>query len=36
MRDGALADIAPTLLMLLGLPIPSRMTGRPLLQPRAT
>ena len=35
MRDGALADIAPTLLELLGLPIPARMTGRPLLERRA-
>ena len=35
MRDGALADVAPTLLELLGLPIPGRMTGRPLLARRA-
>jgi 2,3-bisphosphoglycerate-independent phosphoglycerate mutase len=35
MRDGALADVAPTLLELLGLPIPGRMTGRPLLERRA-
>ena len=33
-RDGALADVAPTLLMLLGLPVPRRMTGRSLLEPR--
>ena len=32
LRDGgALRDIAPTLLMLLGLPIPEAMTGRPLV-----
>ena len=30
-RDGGLRDIAPTLLGLLGLPVPSRMTGRSLL-----
>ena len=35
MRDGALADVAPTLLDLLGLPIPGRMSGRPLLERRA-
>ena len=34
-RDGGLSDIAPTLLTLLGLPVPERMTGRSLLQPRA-
>jgi 2,3-bisphosphoglycerate-independent phosphoglycerate mutase len=34
MRDGELSDIAPTLLTLLGLPVPKRMTGRPLLAPR--
>ena len=34
MRDGGLRDIAPTLLSLLGLPVPGRMTGRPLLQAR--
>jgi 2,3-bisphosphoglycerate-independent phosphoglycerate mutase len=33
-RDGALADVAPTLLTLLGLPVPARMTGRSLLEPR--
>jgi 2,3-bisphosphoglycerate-independent phosphoglycerate mutase len=33
MHDGALADVAPTLLTLLGLPVPGRMTGRPLLEP---
>jgi 2,3-bisphosphoglycerate-independent phosphoglycerate mutase len=31
LRDGRLADIAPTLLALLGLPQPAAMTGRPLL-----
>ena len=35
LRDGGLRDIAPTLLTLLGLPVPDRMTGRSLLQPRA-
>jgi 2,3-bisphosphoglycerate-independent phosphoglycerate mutase len=35
LRDGGLRDIAPTLLTLLGLPVPERMTGRSLLQPRA-
>ena len=34
LRDGALADVAPTLLTLVGLPIPSQMTGRSLLVPR--
>jgi 2,3-bisphosphoglycerate-independent phosphoglycerate mutase len=33
-RDGELADVAPTLLELLGIPIPDRMTGRPLLSRR--
>jgi len=32
LADGRLADIAPTLLTLLGLPQPAAMTGRPLLQ----
>jgi 2,3-bisphosphoglycerate-independent phosphoglycerate mutase len=32
LRDGALADVAPTLLTLLGLPVPERMTGRSLLE----
>jgi 2,3-bisphosphoglycerate-independent phosphoglycerate mutase len=32
LTDGRLSDIAPTLLMLLGLPEPAAMTGRPLLQ----
>ena len=30
-RDGILADVAPTLLAMLGLPQPPEMTGRPLL-----
>jgi 2,3-bisphosphoglycerate-independent phosphoglycerate mutase len=34
LQDGGLRDIAPTLLTLLGLPLPERMTGRSLLQPR--
>jgi 2,3-bisphosphoglycerate-independent phosphoglycerate mutase len=32
--DGILADVAPTLLFLLGLPQPAEMTGRNLLAPR--
>ncbi len=35
-RDGGLVDVAPTLLGLLGLPVPSRMTGRSLLDPPRT
>ena len=31
LRDGRLADIAPTLLTLMDLPIPAEMTGRSLL-----
>ena len=34
LRDGALSDIAPTLLELLGVPAPARMTGRPLISRR--
>ncbi len=33
-RDGILADVAPTLLQLLGLPAPAEMTGRSLLVKR--
>jgi 2,3-bisphosphoglycerate-independent phosphoglycerate mutase len=34
LRDhGELADLAPTVLDLLGIPIPSVMTGRPLATP---
>ena len=33
-RDGGLVDVAPTLLSLLGLPVPERMTGRTLLDRR--
>lgn len=33
-RDGILADVAPTILYLLGLPQPNEMTGRCLLEPR--
>ncbi|MEM6972160.1 MAG: 2,3-bisphosphoglycerate-independent phosphoglycerate mutase [Pseudomonadota bacterium] len=37
LRDGGLADVAPTLLALLGLPQPAAMTGRSLLMgPRAS
>jgi 2,3-bisphosphoglycerate-independent phosphoglycerate mutase len=31
LRDGGLADVAPTVLALLGLPAPPEMTGRSLL-----
>ena len=31
LRDGGLRDVAPTLLQLLGLPVPARMTGASLL-----
>ena len=31
-HDGELSDVAPTLLGLLGIPVPSRMTGRSLLE----
>jgi 2,3-bisphosphoglycerate-independent phosphoglycerate mutase len=34
LRDGELRDIAPTLLTLLGLPVPAQMTGRSLLAAR--
>jgi 2,3-bisphosphoglycerate-independent phosphoglycerate mutase len=34
LRDGILADVAPTLLYLLGLPQPKEMTGRNLLTPK--
>ena len=34
LRDGALSDIAPTLLELLGVPAPARVTGRPLISRR--
>jgi 2,3-bisphosphoglycerate-independent phosphoglycerate mutase len=33
-RDGELSDVAPTLLVLLGIPVPDRMTGRSLLSRR--
>ena len=32
LRDGRLSDLAPTLLDLMGLPIPEEMTGRSLIQ----
>ena len=35
LRDGGLADVAPTLLDLMGLPAPAAMTGRSLLVPVA-
>jgi 2,3-bisphosphoglycerate-independent phosphoglycerate mutase len=31
LREGSLRDVAPTMLGLLGLPIPEEMTGRTLL-----
>jgi 2,3-bisphosphoglycerate-independent phosphoglycerate mutase len=31
-RDGILADVAPTLLQIMGLPKPAAMTGKSLLQ----
>ncbi len=34
LRNGKLADVAPTLLELLGLPQPKEMTGRSLIEPR--
>jgi 2,3-bisphosphoglycerate-independent phosphoglycerate mutase len=33
LTDGRLADVAPTLLALLGLPKPAAMTGQSLLRP---
>jgi 2,3-bisphosphoglycerate-independent phosphoglycerate mutase len=33
LRDGGLSDVAPTLLDLLGLPVPPEMTGRSLIIP---
>ncbi|MFY7959383.1 MAG: alkaline phosphatase family protein, partial [Elsteraceae bacterium] len=35
LQDGVLADVAPTLLALMGLPQPVAMTGRSLLKSRA-
>jgi 2,3-bisphosphoglycerate-independent phosphoglycerate mutase len=35
LRDGGLADVAPTVLELLGLPAPPEMTGRSLITPAA-
>jgi 2,3-bisphosphoglycerate-independent phosphoglycerate mutase len=32
LRDGIFADVAPTMLSLLGLPVPTAMTGRSLLE----
>jgi 2,3-bisphosphoglycerate-independent phosphoglycerate mutase len=34
LADGRLADIAPTLLELMGLPKPAEMTGTSLLRPK--
>jgi 2,3-bisphosphoglycerate-independent phosphoglycerate mutase len=34
LADGILADIAPTLLAMLGLPKPAAMTGKSLLRPK--
>ncbi|MCL4685053.1 2,3-bisphosphoglycerate-independent phosphoglycerate mutase [Myxococcota bacterium] len=33
LRDGTLADLAPTVLELLGLPVPAEMTGKSLIVP---
>jgi 2,3-bisphosphoglycerate-independent phosphoglycerate mutase len=33
LRDGGLADLAPTILELLDLPVPAEMTGKSLLVP---
>ena len=30
---GSLSDVVPTLITLMGLPVPSEMTGRPLIDP---
>ncbi len=35
LRDGSLADLGPTILELMGLPIPPEMTGKSLLVPSA-
>jgi 2,3-bisphosphoglycerate-independent phosphoglycerate mutase len=35
LRDGGLSDVAPTVLGLLGLPVPPEMTGRSLIVPGA-
>ena len=32
LRDGALCDVAPTILGLLGVPQPAEMTGKPLFE----
>jgi 2,3-bisphosphoglycerate-independent phosphoglycerate mutase len=34
LRDGGLSDVAPTLLELLGLPVPPEMTGKTLIVPQ--
>jgi len=34
-NEGTLSDIAPTMLGIMGLPIPAEMTGRPLVVPRS-
>jgi 2,3-bisphosphoglycerate-independent phosphoglycerate mutase len=33
LEEGILADVSPTLLRLMGLPIPPEMSGRPLFAP---
>ncbi len=35
LRSGILADVAPTVLSLMGIPVPSEMTGKSLLVPEA-
>jgi 2,3-bisphosphoglycerate-independent phosphoglycerate mutase len=32
LADGKLADVAPTLLQVMGLPVPAEMTGRSLIR----
>jgi len=36
LRDGGLSDVAPTILELMDVPVPERMTGRTLLAPRGS
>jgi 2,3-bisphosphoglycerate-independent phosphoglycerate mutase len=36
LQDGRLADIAPTILALMGLPQPKEMSGRSLMAPAAS
>jgi 2,3-bisphosphoglycerate-independent phosphoglycerate mutase len=36
LHNGILADVAPTLLHIIGLPVPKEMTGKNLLQPQGS